>query len=103
MQPIELGIIDTIWRVSLYPHEEPGIDFYVDTAPGKGNHGGYRAWIGWNGTFISENRILPDGNYDPHPETNRPTILHLILAAIPQERNDVKQAFKKAYQLEEKP
>ena len=95
---IELGIIDTIWDVSL-DIDEHHAEIVASTPLEIGHRGWYRSWVTLPDATIRERRMLPDGNYDAHPETNRPN-MRLIVDAIPLVHTEVIRALKVAYGLE---
>lgn len=92
----DLGIIDN-WDWSINKYE----DFIALNAssPNGINNGWYQADIGYEGTLIAERRMLADGNYDKHPETNRPSMT-MMLAKIPKDETRSIKAVKVAFGLQ---
>lgn len=91
---MDLGIIESIWDVSL--HREGGSFVLVASSLPAANIGWYKARIGFEGRIWEEQRMLPEGNYDKHPASNRPPI-RAIIEAIPEEDEEAVAAVRLAY------
>lgn len=91
---IELGIIDSMWDVSIHPM----LTYVVinATSPHELDNGWYCASVGYDGSLIWERRMLASGNYDPEPKTNRPR-MQSIIASIPSEHDKAIEALNKVY------
>lgn len=93
---MDLGIVDSIWDVSLH-RERHSLVLVASSLPAA-KMGWYKARIGFEGRIWEEQRMLPEGNYDKHPDTNRPPI-RAIIEAIPDEDAEAVAAVRLAYDI----
>jgi hypothetical protein len=91
---MDLGIVDSLWDTSVYL-EYGSVVLVATSRPGT-NNGWYRAVIGLEGSIRDEKRMLPSGNYDKHPATNRPN-MRPIIESIPEDQEEVVAALRLAY------